>query len=67
MTHRERERPDEGYEDSHWESIARFADGMATPDEAEQVRARLAENQADAELLNLLDRGVPKAVRWEIG
>ena len=31
MTQSDRERPDEGYEDSQWESIARFAEGSSDP------------------------------------
>ncbi len=67
MTHKERESPDEAYEDSQWESIARFSEGTAAPGEAEQVRTRLTENRADSELLELLDQAMPRAATWEIG
>jgi transmembrane sensor len=67
MTHRERERPDDRNADSHWESVARVLAGAAEPGEADQVRARLAENAAEAELLALLDRAIPAPPTWEIG
>jgi len=66
MTHRERELPDEGYENSQWESIARLSGETAGPDEAAQARARLAANPADAELLELLNRSIPGAPGWDI-
>jgi transmembrane sensor len=66
MTLSERDRPDEGYEDSHWESIARFSEGSSDPAEAEQVRARLGQDRADAELLALLDQTLPPVPKWDI-